>query len=48
MAVLKQKKKIKVCVIEIKGSVAKMVEMGGKNSMLTSKLNVLLTISAPY
>ena len=36
--------KNKVCIMENKGSVAKMM---GKNSMLTSKLHVLLHISAP-
>ena len=38
--------KIKVCVMENKGSVAKMFKLGGNNPMLTSKLQVLLNISA--
>ena len=33
--------KIKVCAMENKGSVAKMIEMRGNNSMLTSKLYFL-------
>ena len=32
--------KIKVCVMEKKGSVAKMLKIRGNNSMLTSKLHV--------
>ena len=39
--------KIKVCVMEDKDSVAKMIEMRGNNPMLTSKLHVLLNILAP-
>ena len=40
--------KIKMCVMENKGSVAKMIKMSGKNSMLTSKLHCLLNTLAPY
>ena len=40
--------KIKACVMEDKGSVAKMIEMKGNNPMLTSKLHILLNFSAPY
>ena len=32
--------KIKVCVMENKGSVAKMIKLKGNNPMLTSKLHV--------
>ena len=39
--------KIKVWVMENKGSVAKMIKMRGNNSMLTSKLHFLLNILAP-
>ena len=39
--------KIKVCVIEEKGSVAKMIKMRGNNLMLTSKLHILIEISDP-
>ena len=39
--------KIKVCMMENKGSVAKMIKMRGNNSMLTSKLHILLNILAP-
>ena len=39
--------KIKVCVMENKSSVAKMIKVRGNNSMLTSKLHFLLNISAP-
>ena len=38
---------IKVCVMENKGSVAKMIEMRGNNPMLTSKLHILLNILTP-
>ena len=34
--------------MENKGSVAKMIKMRDTNSMLTSKLQLLLNISAPY
>ena len=44
---LKQKRKIKVCMMENKSSVAKIIKMRGNNSILTSKLQVLLNISAP-
>ena len=37
---LKQNEKIKVCVMEDKGSVAKMIKMRGDNPILTSKLHV--------
>ena len=39
--------KIKVFVMENKGPVAMMIEMRGNNSMLTSKLHILLNILAP-
>ena len=38
---------IKVCLMENKGSIAKMIKMRGNNSMLTSKLLFLLNVSAP-
>ena len=37
MVLLKQNEQLK-CVMENKGSVAKMIKMRGRNSMLTSKL----------
>ena len=40
--------KFKVCKMENKGSVAKMVKMRGNNSMLTSKLHVFLNILAAH
>ena len=43
----KIEQKIKVCVMENKGSVAKMIKMRGNNSILTSKLQFLLNILAP-
>ena len=43
----KIEQKSKVCVMENKGSVAKMIKMRGNNSMLTSKLLILLNILAP-
>ena len=43
----KIEQKIKVCVMENKGSVAKMIKMRDNNSMLTSKLHFLLNILAP-
>ena len=44
----KTEPKIKVCAMENKGFVAKMIKMKGNNSMLTSKqLHVFLNISAP-
>ena len=39
--------KIKVCLMENKGSVAKMIKMKGNNSVLNSKLHFLLNILAP-
>ena len=39
--------KIKVCVMENKGLVAKIIKMRGNNSMLTPKLHFLLNILAP-
>ena len=39
--------KIKMCVMESKCSVAKMIKMRGNNLMLTSKLHFLLNISDP-
>ena len=47
MVLLKQNEKLK-CVMQNKGSVAKMIKMRGNNPMLTSKLHVLLNISAQY
>ena len=38
--------RIKVCMMENKGSVAKMIKMRGNNSMLTLKLHFLLNTSA--
>ena len=43
----KTEQKIKVCVMENKGSLAKIIEMRGSNPMLTSKLHLLLNILAP-
>ena len=40
--------KIKMCVMENKGSVAKMIRMWGNNSMLTAKLHILSNILAPF
>ena len=44
---VKREWKIKVCVMENKGFVAKIIEMRGNNPMLTSNLCVLLNILAP-
>ena len=38
---------MKVCVMENKGSVAKMIKMRANNSMLTLKLHFLLNILTP-
>ena len=43
----KTEQKIKVCLMENKGSVTKMIKMRGNNSMLTSKLHFLLNMLAP-
>ena len=42
----KIEQKIKVCLMENKGSVAKMIKVRGNNSMLTSKLHFLSNILA--
>ena len=47
MVLLKQNEKLK-CVMENKGSVAKMIKMRGNNSMLTSKLHILINILALF
>ena len=44
----KTEQKIKVCMMENKGSVTKMIKIWGNNSMLTLQLHALLNISAPY
>ena len=44
----KIEQKIKVCAMENKGSIAKMIKIRGNNSMLTFKLNFLLNILTPY
>ena len=44
---VKTEQKIKVCVMQNKGSVVQMIKMRGNNSMLTSKLHLLLNILAP-
>ena len=46
MVLLKQNEKLRVCVMEKKGSVAKMIKMRGNNSMPTSKLHFVLNILA--
>ena len=46
MVLLKQNEKLK-CVMEDTGFVVKMMEMRGKNPVLTSKLHVLLNILVP-
>ena len=43
----KKEQKIKLCVMENKGSVTKMIKMRDNNSVLTSKLHFLLHILAP-
>ena len=44
----KIEQKIKVCVMENKGSVTKMIKMKGNNTILTSKLHFVLNILAPH
>ena len=44
----KTEQNIKVCVMENKGSIAKIIKTRGNNSMLTSKLHTLLSISTPF
>ena len=43
----KRERKISMFVMENKGSVAKMIEMRSNIPMLTSKLHIMLYISAP-
>ena len=42
----KIEQKVKVCLMQNKGSVAKMIKVRGNNSMLTSKLHFLSNILA--